>query len=85
MAELPPGSRITDYLRLDVIGKYFLSHKANEILSETGKSSIRQRELPAHVVVNDVVALAFHMPSSHREILRCLPERIQWLRHPVFP
>ncbi len=32
----------------------------------------RQGELPAHVVVYYVIALALYMQSSYREVLRCL-------------
>jgi hypothetical protein len=52
------------------------------VLSDTGKSSIRQRDLPAHVVVYYVIALALYMQSSYREVLRCLLEAVQWLRDP---
>jgi hypothetical protein len=85
IAELPPGSRITDYISLGVIAKYFPPHKVNEILSDAGKGSIRQRDLPAHVVVYYVIALALYMQSSYREVLRCLLEGIQWLRDPALP
>jgi hypothetical protein len=85
IAELPPGSRITDYISLGVIAKYFPSHKVNAILSDAGKGSIRQRDLPAHVVVYYVIALALYMQSSYREVLRCLLEGIQWLRDPASP
>jgi hypothetical protein len=85
IAELPPGSRITDYISLGVIAKFFPPHKVNEILSDAGKSSVRQRDLPAHVVVYYVVALALYMQSSYREVLRCLLEGIQWLRDPALP
>ncbi|HSW63608.1 MAG TPA: IS4 family transposase, partial [Dissulfurispiraceae bacterium] len=85
VAELPPGSRITDYISLGVIARYFPIRKVNEILSDSGKTSIRQRDLPAHVVVYYVIALALYMQSSYREVLRCLLEGIQWLRDPVSP
>jgi hypothetical protein len=52
------------------------------VLSSTGKSSIRQRDLPAQVVVYYVIALALYMQSSYREVLRCLLEGVQWLRDP---
>ena len=82
IAELPSGSRITDYVSLGVIAKTFPSAKILTILEATAKSSVRQRDLPAHVVVYYVVALALYMQSSYREVLRCLLEGIQWLRDP---
>ena len=85
IAELPPGNRITDYISLGVIAKYFPAAAVDAILVEAGKTSIRQRDLPAHVVVYYVVALALYMQSSYREVLRCLLEGIQWLRDPASP
>jgi hypothetical protein len=82
VAELPSGSRITDYVSLGVIAKAFPSSKVLTILEATSKNSVRQRDLPAHVVVYYVIALALYMQSSYREVLRCLLEGIQWLRDP---
>ena len=82
VAELPPGARITDYISLGVITKTFPLSSIGSVLSDTGKSSIRQRDLPAHVVVYYVIALALYMQSSYREVLRCLLEAVQWLRDP---
>jgi Insertion element 4 transposase N-terminal/Transposase DDE domain len=82
VAELPSGSRITDYVSLGVITKTFPLPKIVAILKTTEKSSVRQRDLPAHVVVYYVIALALYMQSSYREVLRCLLEGIQWLRDP---
>ena len=82
IAELPKGSRITDYISLGVVAKTFPVDAVKSVLEATGRSSQRQRELPAHVVVYYVIALALYMQSSYREVLRCLLEGIQWLRHP---
>jgi Insertion element 4 transposase N-terminal/Transposase DDE domain len=82
VAELPPGARITDYISLGVITKTFPLSSIWPVLSNTGKSSIRQRDLPAQVVVYYVIALALYMQSSYREVLRCLLEAVQWLRDP---
>ena len=49
---------------------------------KTGRSSRRQRELQAHVVVYYVIALALYMQSSYRGNLRGLLEGIQWLLYP---
>lgn len=82
IATLPQGSRITDYISLGVIAKTFPLEKVNEMLGRTGKTSQRQRDLPAHVVVYYVLALALYMQVSYREVLRCLLEGIQWLSAP---
>src|SRR3974390_1284010 len=82
LAELPAGSRITDYISLGVIAKFFPAEKIREVLEQTNRASIRERDLPAHVVVYYVIALALYMRSSYREVLRCLLEGVQWLMHP---
>jgi hypothetical protein len=82
VAELPPGARITDYISLGVITKTFPDSAIGAVLARTGKAGIRQRDLPAQVVVYYVMALALYMQSSYREVLRCLLEGVQWLRDP---
>ena len=82
LASLPPGSRITDYISLGVIAKFFPREKVDAALEQTGRASVRERDLPAHVVVYYVIALALYMRSSYREVLRCLLEGVQWLLNP---
>jgi Insertion element 4 transposase N-terminal/Transposase DDE domain len=82
VAALPAGSRITDYISLGVIAKYFPADKVEAVLQQTKRSSVRQRDLPAQVVVYYVIALALYMRSSYREVLRCLLEGVQWLMDP---
>jgi hypothetical protein len=82
LAELPAGSRITDYISLGVIAKFFPAEKIHKVLEETKRASVRERDLPAHVVVYYVIALALYMRSSYREVLRCLLEGVQWLLDP---
>ena len=82
LAELPAGSRITDYISLGVIAKFFPRDKVDAVLKRTGRASIRERDLPAHVVVYYVIALALYMRASYREVLRCLLEGVQWLAEP---
>src|SRR5580700_3459647 len=82
LAALPAGSRITDYISLGVISKFFPAEKIHDVLKRTERASVRERDLPAHVVVYYVVALALYMRSSYREVLRCLLEGVQWLLDP---
>ena len=82
VASLPAGSRITDYISLGVVAKTFPPDKIRAALLATRKESVRQRDLPARVVVYYVIALALYMQSSYREVLRCLLEGIQWLVEP---
>lgn len=82
IGELPSGTRITDYISLGVISKTFPREQIMAAIRDTGKSSQRQRDLPAHVVCYYVIALSLYMRSSYREVLRCLLEGIQWLKGP---
>jgi hypothetical protein len=83
LAELPKGSRITDYISLGVVARTFPVATVKSVLDTTGRNSRRRRELPAHVVVYYVIALALYMQSSYREVLRCLLEGVQWLLNPT--
>ena len=82
VATLPAGSRITDYISLGVITRFFPAEKVQGALQETGRASIRERDLPAQVMVYYAIALALYMHSSYREVLRCVLEGIQWLLEP---
>ena len=82
VAELPSGTRITDFISLGVLTKTIPLGAIQTVLGGMGKASVRQRDLPAHVVVYYVVALALYMQSSYREVLRCLLEGIRWLLGP---
>jgi hypothetical protein len=62
-----------------VVAKTFPLDKIHAALAAAEKESVRQRDLPAHVTVYYVIALALYMQSSYREVLRCLLEGIQWL------
>jgi Insertion element 4 transposase N-terminal/Transposase DDE domain len=86
MARTPAGlggeARVTDYISLGVIMSAFPEKAIRTALAETGRSSIRERELPAHVVMYYVIAQALLMQVSQREVLRCLLEGMQWLFGP---
>lgn len=82
LAQLPPGTRITDYISLGVISRAFPVQTVRQVLADTGRASIRERDLPAHAVVYYVILLAFYMHASYREVLRCLLEGLQWLMRP---
>ena len=77
--------RITDYISLGVITRAFPAKAIRTALAETGRSSVRERELPAQVVVYYVIAQALFMPVSQREVLRCLLEGVRWLFGPQVP
>jgi hypothetical protein len=78
-AEVSPGRQIMDYISLGVLAKTFPFGIVHKILKRSGKESIRERDLPAPVVVYYVIALSLYMQSSCREVLRCLWEGVPWL------
>jgi len=82
-AELPSGTRMTDYISLGVIAKSFPMETVAAVLEATGRASRRQRDLPAQVVAYYVIALALYMQASCGEVLRCLLEGVQWLFGPT--
>jgi hypothetical protein len=55
---MPAGSRITDSVSLGVVAKTFPIDTVRSALSVTGRASIRERDLPAHVMMYYVIALA---------------------------
>ena len=71
-ARLTEDSRITDYISLGVVAKTFPRPLIEDILRRTGRTSAGERDLPAHVVIYYVIALALYMQTSYREVLRCL-------------
>src|SRR4030067_1653762 len=81
-AGLRTGARITDYISLVVVTKTFGMDRVRRILAETGRESLRERALPAHVVMYYSIALALYMQVSCKEVLRCLLEGLQWLSKP---
>lgn len=82
-AGLPPGTRVTDFISLGVVAHRFPLKRVQAVLERTGRASQRQRQLPAHVVVYYVIALALFMTVSYGEVLRCLVEGLSWLGWPV--
>lgn len=82
IAELPKGTRITDYMSLGVLTTTIPMRHVKQVLAAQGKTSRRQRELPAHVTAYYVICLALFMQVSYREVLRCLLEGLTWLLEP---
>src|SRR3712207_6258344 len=79
-AGLPAGVRLSDHISLGVIARAVPPGRVREVLAETGRASERERDLPAQVMVYYAVAMALHMGSGTREVLRCLLEGLRWLR-----
>lgn len=79
-ATFESNTRISDYITLGAIAQKFPAARIEAALKATGRESQRHRDLPAHVVVYYVIALALFHQVSSREVLRCLLEGMHWLR-----
>jgi hypothetical protein len=73
------GVRVSDQISLGVIAKTFPRERVDQILRETATTSQRQRDLPAHVVIYYVIAMALYMGVGTTEVLRCLLEGLRLL------
>lgn len=79
VAELPKGTRVTDFVSLGVLARFFPREQIWRVLNECNRQSKRQRDLPAHVVMYYVILLPLYMQASCQEVLRCLYEGVRWL------
>lgn len=78
-AVLPDGLRISDVLSMGVLTAKIPRDVVLDVLEDTGRKSKRIRQLPAHVVVYYVIALAMYMNVAYEEVLRCLVEGLERL------
>lgn len=83
VAGLPAGSRVTDYISLGAVAGKVPIDRVHAVLEREGRQSQRNRQLPAHVVIYYVIALALYMEVSYGEVLRCLLEGLEWIGLPV--
>lgn len=79
---LPDGRRVTDAIGLGVLTTTYPLSKIKAVVEATGRSSQRERAMPAHVVMYYVLAMVLNMGMSSRAVLRWLLEGIQWLLLP---
>src|SRR3954453_13766924 len=78
-AGLPAGGRLSAPISLGVIARAFPPDQVRRVLSETGRASERERDLPAQAMVYYPIALALYMRSSTPHALRCLLEGLRWV------
>ncbi len=64
VSDLPCGTRLTDYISVGVLTQMVPPSSIDAVWRRTGKVSLRQRELPAPVMVYYVIALALCMQSD---------------------
>jgi hypothetical protein len=82
-AALPGGVRLSDLMSVMLLAKVFPVDHVKRILEETGRESVRERRLPASLMVYYVMALALYMQVSYQEILRLVFEAFNWSALPA--
>jgi hypothetical protein len=80
--KLPDGRRVIDAMSIGVLTKTYPIAKIKAVLGSTGRTSVRERALPAHVVIYYVLCLTLCTHLSVREVLRWMLEGVQWLLSP---
>lgn len=80
---IPAGMRLTDHISLGVLTAQFPREVVEQVLVEAERMSVRERALPAHVMVYYVIALALYAEVSTQEVLRCVVEGARWLGDPA--
>jgi hypothetical protein len=70
-------------MSMGVLASKIPRSEVERALLDTRRESKRIRQLPAHVMVYFVVALALYMDVAYEEVLRCLVEGLEWLGEPA--
>lgn len=77
--ELSGAIRIADYLSLGLLARLVPPSLVDQALTEHGKHSQRQRDLPAHAVAYYVMALSLYRGINTEEVLRVVTEGMEYL------
>jgi len=77
--ELGGPIRVADYLSLGLLARLVPPSMVDQALSEHGKHSQRQRDLPAHAVAYYVMALSLYRGINTEEVLRVVTEGMEHL------
>jgi hypothetical protein len=77
--ELGEPIRVADYPSLGLLARLVPPSWVDQALSEHGKHSQRQRDLPAHAVAYYVMALSLYRGINTEEVLRVVTEGMEYL------
>ena len=77
--ELGGPIRIADYLSLGLLARLVPPSLVDQALTEHGRHSQRQRDLPAHAVAYYVMALSLYRGINTEEVLRVVTEGMEYL------
>ena len=75
-------ARLSDTISLILLAKVFPAEQINRILGETHKASIRERKLPATLMVYYIMALALYMGTSCQDVLEHVFTALKWFSKP---
>ena len=73
-------SRLSDFVSVGLLMKVFPPGLVDEVVSAAGRKELRQRSLPARVVVYFVVGLALFAAESYEEVFVQLTSGLSWAR-----
>ena len=79
LASLPTGARITDHISLGVLTKTFPLDKVKAAVAAADKTSQRQRDLPAHVVMYYVMALTLYRACPNYDLTNIYVPQVDFL------
>jgi hypothetical protein len=79
---LPDNRRVIDAISIGVLTRTYPVSRIKAVLKATETESIRERALPAPVMVYYVLALTLCMHTSYEAVLGWLVEGLQWLLSP---
>lgn len=79
------SSSLSDYINAGVLVRCLPRSAVDEALIKHGRQSIRERAMPAYLVVYFVVALGLYMGVAYEEVLRSFLEGWRWLRRESGP
>jgi len=80
---LPGPIRLADYLSVGLLARLIPPSLVDQTLTEHGKHSQRQRDLPAHAVAYYVMALSLYHGTNTEEVLRVVTEGMNYLGAPA--
>jgi hypothetical protein len=80
---LPGPIRLADYLSVGLLARLIPPSLVDQALTEHGKHSQRQRDLPAHAVAYYVMALSLYQGTNTEEVLRVVTEGMNYLGAPT--
>ena len=71
---LADGIRLSDLMSTMFLANVYPLGAVNEVLAQVGKTSQRERNLPAPLMMYYMMALGLYRHAPYQEVLRCIFE-----------